>query len=337
VSSSASASTSEKPAEARALVVEDCSALRRATCALLEDTGLFGEVLAAGDGFEALALLREHAVDLVLCDLYMPRCDGMELLRLRRDGAFSEDIPVVMLTGDGDIEQVVAALALGACDYVKKPAHSAEIRARVEVHLKLKLAADELRLKTDQLAQATRTDALTGVGNRALLDEALPREFVRARRYQRELAVVMIDLDHFKRINDRWGHPAGDHVLRHAARLFSEQLRQTDVLGRYGGEEFLLLLPETPLRGAVAAAERLRLALAASCATWDGQPLQVTASFGVAALPMPSVSEPMELVALADRALYRAKRQGRNRVGLPSPESGRIVCSGDPRVVSAEP
>jgi diguanylate cyclase (GGDEF)-like protein len=185
--------------------------------------------------------------------------------------------------------------------------------ARLQLHLKVKRLQDELLLKNAALAQLSSVDALTGLRARRFVDEILNVEFLRARRYRTPLSLVMADLDHFKRINDDRGHPVGDTVLRELGALFQSIVRRTDVAGRYGGEEFLLIHPQATATGAARMAERLRAAVETARFDTPEGGLRVTLSLGVAEYDR-HMTSPRDLVAAADRALYAAKRGGRNRV-----------------------
>jgi diguanylate cyclase (GGDEF)-like protein len=226
-------------------------------------------------------------------------------------------IPVIMLTGEEDLGRKVEILEKGAADYVTKPFHDKELRARVRIHARLKALQDELRAANDRLAALAVTDDLTGLANRRHFDRRIVEELQRTRRYHTPLSLVLADVDHFKHVNDTYGHPMGDEVLRNTARVFGTAVRTTDVLARYGGEEIVLVLPHTDAAGAVVLAERLRTTLAATVHTRDGVRIQKTASFGVASID--GRAEPVtadELIARADVALYRAKQTGRDRVVL---------------------
>ena len=299
------------------LVIDDSEAQRESIRAALEGTDVFTHVLEARDGLDGLSVLMREPVDVVLCDLAMPRLEGDKLLRMKDASPGGPHIPFLFLTGSADAERRARLLSCGAADAIAKPFHPAELLARLRLHLKIKLLQDELVLKNGTLAQLSSVDALTGLRARRYLDEVLNVEFLRARRYRTPLALVMADLDHFKRINDDSGHPAGDSVLRELGALFLTLVRRTDIAGRYGGEEFLLIHPQSTATGAATMAERLREAVeAARFETPDGT-LRVTLSLGVAEYDR-HMTSPRDLIAAADRALYAAKRSGRNRVMVAS-------------------
>jgi diguanylate cyclase (GGDEF)-like protein len=301
-----------------ALVVDDSPVVRREVASILKAHRLFELVDEAADGAQALARLEQPPpVDLVLCDIVMPGIDGFKFLAAVRARPEWADIPVILLSGLEDPTETARGLDLGASDYLRKPFDPRELLARVRVQLKLKALQMELKLTNVHLEALATTDGLTGVWNRRAFMERVEHEWGRGSRYGRPFAFVMVDLDHFKAINDAHGHQVGDAVLRIvAARFLGGVRRNLDIIGRYGGEEFAVLLAETTIAGGVAAAERLRRTL--SAAPFDaggGVPrLYVTASFGVSSTSGPAVTSVADLIAAADRALYRAKAEGRNRV-----------------------
>jgi diguanylate cyclase (GGDEF)-like protein len=289
----------------RVLVAEDDRVLQDLVAELLSEAGY--DVATASDGDEALQLARELAPDLVLLDVTMPLLDGYTVCReLRASGPTAPQ--VIFLTAHGAVEDRVAGLDLGAVDYLVKPFNPPELEARVRAALRTKAALDALA------ADAT-TDPLTGLLNRRQLEARAAAAIHLARRHRRPLSCLLLDIDHFKEVNDRYGHLAGDAVLREVARRLRESIRRSDVVARFGGEEFLLLLPETECGGALLAAERIRRYLAAApVALPPPRPaLFVTASIGVAGWS-PDLPDAAALFEAADRALYQAKGSGRDRV-----------------------
>jgi two-component system, cell cycle response regulator len=302
------------------LVVDDSAVARTAVRRVLMRSGLFEEVLLAADGAEALAVLGgEEAgrLDLVLCDLMMPGIDGFGILERMVGDAELGTVPVIVLTGEDTVDLKVRALEAGAADYLVKPFHDAELLARVRVHRNLKKLRDELEAANARLRELVVRDPLTGVFNRRHWSSRLHLELERCLRHERPLAVMMLDVDHFKTINDRHGHAVGDQVLVAVAECLRANLRGPDTVARYGGEEFTVLLPETGADTACCVAERLLDAVRA-IEVPRAPGLQVRASAGVAAPEAGGVppAEPHELMAAADRALYEAKRGGRDRVCL---------------------
>jgi len=298
------------------LVIEDSDAHRAEIEAAIESARLFERVLVARDGIEGLRLLMSEPVDLVLCDLEMPGLDGEKLLRVKGAAPGDGDLPFLFLTASTDVERRARLLGAGACDALVKPFHRAELLARLSLHLKVKRLQDELRIKNESLARLSTVDALTGMRTRRYATELLNVEFLRARRYETPLAVLMADLDHFKQVNDRHGHLAGDAVLRGVAALLLESLRATDTAGRYGGEEILVVMPQNTAAGAACLAERWRMAVEEHAfEVPEGPPVSVTLSIGVAE-HRGSFEKPEALIAAADRALYVAKDGGRNAVEI---------------------
>ena len=303
------------------LIVDDSEAMRNQLRQTLEKHRMFDEFLTANDGLEAYRKLRTNKVDLVLCDLDMPRFDGFKFLSLATADATTLEIPVILLTGHEEIENKVKGLSAGASDYLTKPFHPAELIARVRVHLDMKHLRDQLREKNRDLEVLARVDALTGVANRRWLMEALTAEFTRCQRYNRPCSLLMFDLDHFKNINDQYGHQAGDAVLISVAKVLQSALRASDTIGRYGGEEFAIILPETRCADAITVAERCLSLVRELPIGVDSQTLHVTTSVGIAGLPDDAIHNLQELVRAADDALYEAKRNGRDRLTVSKPPS----------------
>ena len=295
------------------LLIDDSDSQREVVRNALAAANVFSRVVEARDGIEGLSLLVREPVDVVLCDIAMPKLDGDKLLRMRHASPGGAHIPFVFLTGSADAERRARLLGEGAADAIAKPFHPAELVARLQLHLKVKRLQDELMMKNDALAKLSSVDSLTGLRARRFVDEILNVEFLRARRYRTPLSLVMADLDHFKSINDEHGHPSGDAVLREFGGLLQRLLRRTDVASRYGGEEFLFLHPQSGQAGALQMAERIREAVAAARFETPSGPLRVTISLGVASYDR-HMSAPKDLIAAADRALYEAKRGGRNCV-----------------------
>lgn len=293
------------------LVVDDDPNIRFLIVRVLERRGC--RVLQAPDASTALALCDPNELDLALVDIELPGMDGFDLLRAINDRLVDRYVPVVLVTARALASDVATGLGLGASDYLRKPFEVSELLARVDSALKIKRLQDKLRRQNRELAHLSKTDALTGAFNRRHLDEEVAVICRTARRHGDSAAVLMIDVDHFKDVNDRRGHQAGDQVLKIIAGRLQARLRADDTLGRWGGEEFLVLLPRTDHLGAVTLAEHLRSAIADEPILTTGDPpLAVTISIGVASDQRP---KPEDLVARADRSLYEAKAAGRNRVG----------------------
>ncbi len=299
----------------RVLVVDDSALGRAAVADVLRGSGELQEVLEAEDGFGALRRMAEDKPDLVVCDLVMPGCDGLQLLRLRAAKPELAGIPILILTADGELERKLELFDRGASDWVSKPFDPRELLARVRVHLRLKLLAEELTVANEQLYRLSCTDPLTELFNRRHFDDVLGGEVARLVRYATPVSLILCDIDHFKRFNDEHGHQLGDEVLRAVASTLVRSVRKADVVARYGGEELAVVLTNTGAAGAFVLAERLRAAVERARVTSGERGLSCTASFGVAsAEDAVSVSSAATLIGRADAALYAAKRAGRNRV-----------------------
>lgn len=270
------------------------------------------KVFMATEGEQALQLCRDQAPDLVLLDVKMPGMDGFETCaRLKAEPALS-DIAVIFITALEDPEMETRCLGCGAGDFISKPFNPAVVRARVRTQLVLKAQSDLLR-------KLAFIDGLTGLHNRRYFDERFEAEFQRARRNRSSLGLVLIDVDFFKRFNDRYGHLAGDDALRGVAVALRTVLKRPgDIVCRYGGEEFACVLPETDAGGALAVAQALEQAVRALAIPHQLSELAeiVTISVGAVVGVPPAASDGAALLELADRELYRAKAQGRGRVCL---------------------
>ena len=270
-------------------------------------------VLVAENGREAVEAALGQLPDLIILDVMMPLMDGLEACRLIKDDEATRDVPVIFLSARDETDVKVRGLTLGANDYISKPFKAEELLARVEVAMRLKRERDDLRSTALVAQERAMTDALTGMLNRYGLQRVLTHEHAEARRYTRSLSCLMVDLDNFKTINDSFGHIAGDTALKQVAAILTQVVRRSDMVSRYGGDEFLVLLPETDLDGADALGEKIR-ASAASQIFGDGSPhFQLTLSIGAATLADDESGN--DMIARADMALYAAKEQGRDRVG----------------------
>jgi diguanylate cyclase (GGDEF)-like protein len=304
---------------ARILIVDDHDDNVELLRARLEAWGYTAE--AARDGEEALKKITDSPPDLILLDVMMPKIDGIEVARRVKSNTALPFIPIIMQTALDATENKVEGLNAGADDYITKPIDFAELKARLVSMLRIKRLQEELEERERQLLEAnerlrhmSRTDALTGLDNRRHLEETLEEMFGHAKRLNEPFACIMCDLDRFKTVNDTYGHQAGDAVLKQLARILKGEAREIDRVGRYGGEEFMLLLPGTVLDAGVTFADRVRKQVESHTFTFEGGSIQRTASFGVSAWPHPRIANCDELVRTADDALYVAKELGRNRV-----------------------
>ena len=295
------------------------------------------EVTNARDGQEALRRIQSDRPDLVLLDLLIPPPDGIQILRaIKRDRVLST-IPAVVMTVKRDVRTKVDCLRNGADDFIVKPFHFDELDAVLRSSLKkrylytsLERANQQLRDANERLLKLTVTDERTSLLNDRYLKRRLSEEFKRAQRYVTPLSVAMLDLDHFKDANDKYGHDCGDQVLRDFGGLLKENARTTDIVGRFGGEEFLIVLPNTDGIRAAIVAERIRKAAEEHIYKYKEFLVRVTVSGGVASYPANTqVRDENDLLKAADRALYRAKEVSRNRVILDRASIPPDVLEGD--------
>jgi diguanylate cyclase (GGDEF)-like protein len=294
------------------LVVDDDPGTRYLISLILERKGC--RVRQAADAATALASFDPYELDLALVDVGLPGpgMDGLELLSAIKDRLGDRYVPVVLVTGRSLGSDVATGLGLGAADYLRKPFETSELWARVEAALKIKRLQDQLQERNDELARLSRTDPVTGISNRRQLDDDIVELCRAAGRHRGTVAAMVIDVDHFKAVNDRYGHQVGDRVLRIVAGRIRGALRATDIVGRWGGDEFVVLLPRTDLPGALTVAERLGAAVAEQTICLpDAAPISVTVSIGVAADESPDADD---LLGRADLSLYQAKSAGRGRV-----------------------
>jgi diguanylate cyclase (GGDEF)-like protein len=299
-------------ADALVLIADDDLDIRELVALRLRNAGY--EVITAENGEQALRLVDERTPDLLLLDVSMPGMDGLEVCRRVQHGGPTAP-PVIFLTARAHPAGCLEGFDAGAVDYVTKPFRPAELLARVSAAIRAKAVRDAF-------AREATTDGLTAILNRRGLELRAEEAFDLARRYERPLACLMVDIDHFKRVNDTHGHRGGDAVLRQVAERIRSATRISDIVGRYGGEEFVLLLPETDEENAVLAAEKVRRQIADEpllVASQTGAPatVELRVSVGVACFDVCTI-DAAELISSADAALYQAKRLGRDRVVVSS-------------------
>jgi len=274
-------------------------------------------LLHAHDGEEAWQLLqREPDVDLVITDVQMPRVSGQELLvRIRQsEQPQIRSLPVIVMTTANDNAEKHLAFLNGANDFLNKPVDPLELQARIQVHHRLTRTIRELEESRKALAELATTDALTQLKNRRLFYTQAEQNLADCRRNERDMSLLVLDIDHFKKVNDTYGHHAGDEVLIRVARLLTRMVRAVDTVARFGGEEFAVLMPETNKLGAAVLAERIRSAIEKETIVIDGRTIPVTASLGIATLAAEQVESIDQMLSIADRRLYLAKNSGRNRI-----------------------
>lgn len=286
------------------LIVDDSVDVHRLLKAQLKSEEL--EFVSAFDGHEALVAAQSLPPSLIVLDLDLPGLDGLSVLRRLKENAATQHIPVIVLSGQQNPADKVATFDMGAVDYVTKPFEMTELRVRVRSALRTQQLLE-------MLAQRAQIDGLTGLWNRTFFDRRWSEEHARCVRHGHPLTIALLDLDHFKLVNDCHGHPVGDMVLQTVAKVLQRESRQSDLACRYGGEEFVLLMPDTVTQDALTLCERVRQGVEAS--RWARLPsLRVTVSIGVAGCIGACPASPEMWVEDADRNLYAAKRAGRNCV-----------------------
>lgn len=297
------------------LIVDDDASTRQTLKAYLADKSLFTRFYEASNGLEAFKILANqlNSVDLVLCDLEMPEFDGFKFLQMQATREDFQSVPVIVVTSRDEVEYRVRGLNLGAADYLTKPVQKEELRLRAHHQLRIRRLQEALRKAIRELTLMSKTDALTGLSNRRAFMERSELEFARAARYKGKLGLIIMDIDDFKKVNDTYGHLAGDDVLKAVAGVLVKGLRQSDLAARFGGEEFAILLPETDLRNALTVAERYRNEVQKLSFEFEGRHVAVTISAGVAGYPETTLESVEELVRKADTGLYAAKENGKNR------------------------
>ncbi|MDK9717742.1 MAG: diguanylate cyclase [Trichlorobacter sp.] len=298
------------------LLVDDDRFMRTVLCQTLQDAGY--QVSQAANGKEALELCRTSYFPIILTDWVMPEMDGIAFCRAFREKAAECYTYLILLTSQEGKDKLIEGLEAGADEYLLKPVNEAELMVRLKTARRILDLESSLQKSLEEIKQLSIRDPLTGMFNRGYLDQNLPHEIRRAERYLRDFSLIMMDLDHFKKINDTWGHQAGDAVLQHCTRIIAGTIRrEVDWVARYGGEEFVLVLPETDQAGCSVVAERLRNLIALSTCSFRGENLSITASFGtVTRSPSDSTNDIHAdfMLHKADQCLYQAKESGRNRI-----------------------
>ena len=298
------------------LIVEDNPASQR----LLEKTLIKAghEFVSVENGRKALEQFKERYFPIVLTDWMMPEMDGLELCQAIREKATPGYVFIILLTAKDSKDDIVKGLEAGADDYLTKPVNQAELMARIKTGIRILELERSLRKSNTEIRILSITDPLTGCYNRGYLSERLPQEIKRAKRYGHPLSLVLCDIDHFKKVNDIYGHQAGDQVLIQFVQCITESIRDTvDWVVRYGGEEFIAVVPETDFSGAYIMAERLRTTISQTAIKIQEKGIHITASFGVTGFDPDTPDEkisPDSMINQADKYLYQAKQEGKNRV-----------------------
>jgi diguanylate cyclase (GGDEF)-like protein len=295
------------------LIADDDATTRMLLRTTLEKLGYQVEIACDGDQAWS-ALQAPGAANLVILDWLMPGMTGPEICRKLRERKNGPYVYVILLTAMDKLHDLVQGIEAGADDYITKPFNSQELRARLRAGRRILDLQQELLAAQTELEIRATHDGLTGLWNHAAIIERLAGELDRATREKTPVGVILFDLDHFKQVNDTYGHIVGDQVLRESAHRINAVVRPYDVVGRYGGEEFLTVAPSCNLQSAAEIAERVRKALSATPVVIPAGQLLITVSAGVSAATVKNMREASALIDAADRALYRAKELGRNRV-----------------------
>ena len=293
------------PTPERILIVDDDRLAANLNAIHLRRRGM--EVKVVTDPLTTIEVLSDFQPELVLLDMYMPTCTGMELASVIRQIEAFVGLPIVFLSAETDRDKQLAAVGLGGDDFLVKPIKPEHLISAVVSRTE----------RYRKLRSVMMRDGLTGLFNHSTITDRLEQEVARAQRQKTRLSVVMLDIDHFKQVNDTYGHPVGDRVIKSLARLLTQRLRITDIVGRYGGEEFLVILPDTAPEQALPLVDKLREAFSKLIQHAGSGRFSTTCSAGIAGYPL--WTEPAALKEAADQALYRAKRGGRNQVAVAAP------------------
>ncbi|MCL5972426.1 MAG: diguanylate cyclase [Firmicutes bacterium] len=277
------------------------------------------QLYVATNGKMAVEVAETRLPDLILMDVMMPEVDGITACGILRSRSQTAGIPVIFITAKSEVDDMVRGFEAGGVDYVTKPFNPSELNARVKTHLELKRTREQLQLRNEQLNDANEklhvaamTDPLTELRNRRYMTMKIDEEMARVTRSQRVFSLILVDIDHFKKVNDQYGHECGDQVLKQVSEALRAGIREQDHLARWGGEEFLILLPETDVHGAMLVAERLRENTEETQVVCQKHEIKVTATFGVTEYDQSGNMD--NSIREADNALYLGKKRGRNRV-----------------------
>ena len=296
------------------LVIDDQPANLEVLVSFLTDHNF--NVRIAENGKWALQVLETYQPDIIILDVMMPEMDGFETCRRIKSNKDTADIPVVFMTALDSIQDKVTGFEAGGVDYITKPFQHLEVLARVNAHVALRKQKIKLEQQKELLKMMSITDDLTGLFNRRHMTTILEREFGRCHRYGTDLSCLLVDLDHFKRINDTYGHVFGDIVLRKFSQSLARSIRATDSAFRYGGEEFLILLPQTDINGAIQIGENIRRRAENAQIEFRNISARVTLSGGISSFHQNHPRTSKEMITFSDTALYKSKKAGRNRMSV---------------------
>ncbi len=308
---------------AKVLLAEDNMTQASIMMDYLENNG--HEVIHVEDATSVFSAVEKHSPDVILLARHISGIDGIHICRSLKNNSETSGIPIIMLTNKSTTSDKVVGLRAGADDYIPEPCDEDELSAVINARLRTKTEWDDLKQTTRQLREMltrvetlANVDPLTGLFNRRRFEAVIDKEFKRSIRYNLPLSCLMLDIDHFKKVNDAFGHAVGDGVLRETVKIIQNSIRDVDTVARWGGEEFIIMSPNTSKNNALVVADRIRKSMA-------GQLFQsvadkkITISIGIADIPDPAINTKEQLINAADLALYDAKKSGRNRVRLNSP------------------
>jgi diguanylate cyclase (GGDEF)-like protein len=305
------------------LVIEDSKTTRQQIIQTLKEAKLGDQFFEAENGLVALKILTKQKVDLIFCDVIMPQMDGFKFLMAMQGKEESQETPILFMSVKGELNKKLKVLELGAWDFLPKPFENVELIARTKVLLRIKSLQDRLKSRIRVLEKLSIVDGLTGLYNKKYLFELLRREIQRSERYGLAISCLMMDVDHFKEVNDNYGHQNGDLVLKEIGVVLTEVVRGYDFSARFGGDEFTVVLPQQKTNnGTRSVAERIRAAVE-NHTFLDGHRtlrggIKITMSVGAATFPGKGIDNHEDLVNRADEALYGAKKKGRNCVVISS-------------------
>ena len=291
------------------LIVDDITHNLKLVGKMLDDAGY--NTTFATSGLQAFERIKNNKTDLILLDLMMPEIDGFEVCKILKNDLLFQDIPIIFLTASHEQDHLIDAFEAGAVDYITKPYIKNELLARVKTHLTLKHTTDTLKNALLQLEQLAQLDPLTQVLNRRRFFEVAEAEFESSIQAGKTFSLLLLDLDHFKKINHDYGHLIGDHALIQFTSVIRNHIKDVDHFGRYGGEEFVLLLPETTLEDAVKVAQQICSLIGNLSIPTEKGNLQMTVSIGIA-ISDSQDTRIEEIFDRADQSLYQAKAQGHN-------------------------
>ncbi len=296
------------------LIVDDSTVFRKEIIRILSSRNIAENFIEACDGAEGLKiLLSKKKVDLIISDWLMPKIDGLKLLQTIRSHPRLYDIPCILITVKDQMKEKILGFQQGATDYISKPFDRDEFAVRIINLLKIRGVQEGLKKKNKSLAKLATLDPLTGLYNRNYLKEVLTKEWIRSQRFNTSIGCLMMDMDSFKNINDTLGHQSGDDVLKELAKIISSLLRGYDFACRYGGDEFIIIVPENSKEGVKVVGERLRNKILLH-SFLKKRKLRITVSIGGVSIKGENLKNAESIIAKADKALYQAKRGGKNQV-----------------------